>query len=235
MRNFKFHPLRLLAITLAASLAATTPVRADDDAQPDWHVATDVIPIGPADRLHGPQNAPLSVIVWIDPECPYCKVLGRTPEAVVDASGGRANLSVRLYPLPFHGPNARLAALSALCVGEQSGGAAYYRFLDGWLEKTATNGAGIAASAGASTDPVGDLAAASGATDRGKLATCIADPATTQRLSEEMTGADRAHLAGTPAIAVRNNANGRTIMVSGAIGAKDLKAALDYIARQTDS
>ncbi len=235
MRNFKFRPLRMLPVVLAASLAVTTPVRADDDAQPDWRVATDVAPIGPADRLHGLENAPLSVIVWIDPECPYCKVLGRTPEAVVDASAGRANLSVRLYPLPFHGPNARLAALSALCVADQAGSAAYYRFLNGWLEKTATNGAGIVASAGAGRDPVGDLAAASGARDLFKLAACTADPATTQRLSEEMTGADRAHLAGTPAIAVRNNANGRTIMVSGAIGAEDLKAALDYMARQTGS
>lgn len=230
------RPLRNLlasAALLAVSLGGARAALAEDGVQPDWRVATDVDPIGSGDRLHGPSAAPLSVIVWLDPECPYCKVLGRTPETVVDASGGQANLAVRLYPLPFHGANAIMASLSALCVGDQGGSAAYYRFLDSWLDRTATNGAGIGAGATPNADPVADLAVASGAPDRSQLAACTTAAATATRLGNEMRGAERAHLAGTPAIAVRNNASGKTIMVSGAIEADDLKAALDYMAKQS--
>ena len=229
----KLRTLLATAALLAAPLGGVRAALAEDGVQPDWRVATDVDPIGTGDRLHGPSAAPLSVIVWLDPECPYCKVLGRTPEAVVDASGGKVNLAVRLYPLSFHGPNAIMASLSALCVGDQGGNAAYYRFLDTWLDRTAANGKGIGPGATANADPVADLAAASGAPDRGQLAACTTSAATAARLGTEMRGAERAHLSGTPAIAVRNNASGKTIMVSGAIEAEDLKAAIDYMAKQT--
>jgi protein-disulfide isomerase len=225
----------------AALLATPLPVSAQESAQAGdqagdqggWHVATQVTPIGVGDRVHGPANAAISVIVWLDPECPYCQVLGTTPERVIDASGGRANLAVRLYPWPFHGQNAMLASLSALCVGDQAGDGAYYRFLDAWLAMTGGNGKGIPAGVGNDSDAVTALAGASGARNSSALAACTRATATAQRLGEEMRAAQRANLSGTPAIAVRNNASGKTIMVAGAIEAEDLEAAISYMAKQS--
>jgi protein-disulfide isomerase len=125
------------------------------------------------------------------------------------------------------------ASLSALCVGEQAGDAGYYRFVDGWLARTGSNGKGLPAQPGATADPVVTLATASGARDRAALAACTTASSTTERLGEEMRGAQRAHLGGTPAIAVRNNASGKTIMVDGAIGAEDLSDAIDYMTKQS--
>ncbi len=215
----------------AALFAAPLPLCAQNSDEGGWRVATHVNPIGIGDRIHGPANPAISVIVWLDPECPYCKVLGKTPEHVVDASGGRANLAVRLYPLPSHGQTAMLASLSALCVGDLAGDAAYYRFLGDWLAMTGGNGQGIPAAA--SGDPVAALAAASGARDSNALAACTAAPATAERLGEEMRAAQRAQLSGTPAIAVRNNASGKTIMVAGAIGTDDLEAAVNFMSQQS--
>ena len=197
---------------------------------PSWLARTPLL----AALVHGPAKAAVSVIVWLDPECPYCKVLGMTPETVVDAAEGRVNLAVRLYPLPFHGANAMLASLSALCVGDQAGDAAYYHFLDGWLAMTGSNGQGIPAQPGQNGDPVAALARSAGALDSAALAACTTAPATSERLGEEMRSAQRANLGGTPAIAVRNNANGKTIMVAGAIGDDDLRAAIEYMAKQGD-
>ena len=230
------HPLKIWlagAALIAAPLTGAATLRAEDGQQPAWRVATDVSPIGAGDRVHGQTNASLSVIVWLDPECPYCKLFGTTPETVVDGTGGRVNLAVRLYPLPFHGPNAMLASLSALCVGDQGGDAAYYRFVDAWLAKTDSGGKGIPVGAASDGDPVAALARSAGARDSSALAACTTAPATAERLGEEMRGAQRAHMGGTPSIAVRNNASGKTIMVDGAIEADDLKAAIDFMAKQT--
>lgn len=221
------------AALLAAPFAGPAAIQAQAQAQPGWRVATEVNPIGPTDRVHGPANAAISVIVWLDPECPYCKQFGPIPETVVDAAGGRVNLAVRLYPLPFHAPNAMVASLAALCVGDQAGDAGYYRFVDSWLARTGSNGAGLPVQPGATADPVVELAAASGARDRAALAACTAARSTAERLGEEMRGAQRAHLGGTPAIAVRNNASGKTLMVDGAIGAEDLSDAIDYMVKQS--
>ncbi|WP_240481697.1 DsbA family protein [Novosphingobium fuchskuhlense] len=217
----------------AALLAAPMAASAQEDDQGGWHVATKVPPIGPGDRIHGPVRADISVIVWLDPECPYCKQFGTTAETAIDNARGKANLAVRLFPLPFHGPNAMFASLSALCVGEQGGDPAYYRYLDGWLARTATNGAGLPAEPGQGGDPAIALATAAGARDTAALASCTAAPATAERLNEEMRGAQRAGLAGTPSIAVRNNLSGRTIMVDGAVGADDLEAAIAYMGKQS--
>jgi protein-disulfide isomerase len=225
---------RLLKSLLAgaAMLAAPLPAFAQAGDEGGWHVATHVTPIGSGDRVHGPATAAVSVIVWLDPECPYCKLLGTTPETVVDGAGGRVNLAVRLYPLPFHAPNAMVASLAALCVGDQGGDVAYYRFLDTWLAMTGGNGKGLPSAAGSAGDPVAALAGTSGAGDRSALAACTAAPSTAERLGEEMRSAQRAGLSGTPAIAVRNNASGRTIMINGAIEADDLQAAITYMAQQ---
>jgi len=210
-----------------AGLAASAPVAAaqDSDDTVGWQEAPGVIPVGKLDRLYGKPDARFSLIIWLDPECPYCKLLGAQPEHVVDTSAGHVNLAVRLYPLPFHGPNAILAASTALCVADQAGPTAYYRFLGAWMAKTGSNGKGIAAGDGRE-DPVAAMAAAAGARDLDALAGCTASDKTAQRLAGEMKSGDLAGIEGTPAIAVRDNRQGHTIMVSGAIGEQDMRDAI---------
>ena len=223
----------------AAGMALAAPVALAQDGgdTPGWQEAPGVIPVGKMDRLYGKPDARFSLIIWLDPECPYCKVLGAQPQHVVDGSAGRVNLAVRLYPLPFHGPNALLASTTALCVAEQAGAAGYYRFLEGWMAKTGSNGRGIAAGASGGdgqSDPVADLAAASGARNRDALAGCTTSSRTSQRLAAEMQSGDLAGIEGTPAIALRDNRVGHTIMVSGAISQEDMQNAIRALGQVDD-
>jgi protein-disulfide isomerase len=221
----------LSAGTALIALAAPA-ARAQDDSD-GWVDAPTVPQIGSEDRVYGKAAARFSLIVWLDPECPYCKVLGSQPQHVVDASGGRVNLAVRLYPLPFHGPNAVLASTTALCVGDQAGVAGYYRFLAAWMARTGSNGRGIAAGTG-NSDPVADLAATVGARDREALAGCTTSSKTGDRLARDMQAGELAGIEGTPAIALRDNRGGHTIMVSGAIGEDDMTNAIRVLGQIDD-
>jgi len=234
---FRRLSLPHLAIAAGAALIglSTLPLAhaQDDDSAGAWNEAPNVPPIDKQDRVYGKTDARFSLIVWLDPECPYCKVLGAQPQHVVDGSNGRVNLAVRLYPLPFHGPNAMLAASTALCVADQAGVTGYYHFLDEWMERTASNGRGIPAIAG-SDDPVASLAAASGARNRDLLAGCTTSSKTSQRLAAEMHSADLAQIQGTPAVALRDNRFGHTIMIAGAVSDDDMRDAVKLLGQADD-
>lgn len=223
-------PLRTLLACAALTLLSPAPAAAETPAEAaGWVLAPQVAAIGVADRVYGQPGADLTMIVWLDPECPYCKVFGATPERVVDAAGGKLNLAVRLYPLSFHGPAALLASATALCVGDQAGDAGFYKFMSGWLALTGGNGKGIAAGKGNPAAAV-SLAAASGAADRGKLAACTASPITEARIKADIADGETARITGTPAIAVRNNKTGETIMAAGALPQDELESAVNYLA-----
>jgi len=224
------HGLALAGLAVSAPVALAQ----DDNDSVGWQDAPGVIPVGKFDRLYGKPGARFSLIIWLDPECPYCKTLGAQPQHVVDASGGRVNLAVRLYPLPAHGPNAVLAASTALCVADQAGVIGYYRFLDEWMARTGSNGLGIAANAKGSDDPVAALAAEAGARNRDALAGCTTSSKTSQRLAAEMHSADLAEIEGTPAIALRDNRIGHTIMIAGAIDEADMRDAIRLLGQVDD-
>ncbi len=228
---------RLLILGLAAVAATfSSPALAQDDlAHAIWSEAPDVAPVGKQDRVYGKPDARFSLIIWLDPECPYCKLLGEQPQHVVDDSHGTVNLAIRLYPLPFHGPNALVASTTALCVADQAGPQGYYRFLTAWMARTGSNGRGIDNGTDAAKgDPVADLAAASGARNRDALAGCTTSNSTNARLSIDIKLADHAHIEGTPAIALRDNRGGHTIMTAGAINEDDMHNAVRGLGRIDD-
>ena len=232
LRPILVRPL-LVASAFAAGLAA--PVIAPNAAAQSeegsiWHSAGTVLPVDAAlEPVYGQPASDFSVIVWSDPECSYCKMLGRTPETVVDGSGGRVNLAVRLLPLPMHGRPAFIAAATALCVSRQAGAAGYYRFLDRYMELTQTNGAGLPARPGMSVEA---LAREAGASDAAQLETCVHSPETIQTLGNQFGAANAAGVTGTPAIVVRDNRTGKIAMTEGAISADDISGMIRTLGAQ---
>lgn len=222
----RLRPILARTLPAAAALAAlaASPAMAADDAGSIWHSAGTVAPVDAArEPVYGQPASDFSVIVWLDPECPYCKMLGRTPEKVVDASGGRVNLVVRLLPLPMHGRAAFIAAATAICVGRQTPAAGYYRFLDRYMELTATNGAGLPQASGTSVEALGREA---GVSDMAALDTCVHAQETIQALGREFSAADAAGVTGTPAIVVRDNRSGSMAMTEGAIPASEITGVI---------
>lgn len=216
---------------LAAALAfAPSSLTAQPDTAAMWHGAGTVAPVDAASEpVYGQPVSDFSIIVWIDPECPYCKLLGRTPETVVDGSGGRVNLAVRLLPLPMHGRPAFMAAATAICVSKQGTAAGYYRFLARYMELTRTNGAGLPGGAANSMEA---LAREAGTTDMAKLDACVHAPETIQFLGSQFDAANAAGVTGTPAIVIRDNRSGTVAMTEGAIGADEFARVIRALGAQ---
>jgi protein-disulfide isomerase len=74
-----------------------------------------VVQVGTGGRPEkGPKNAPVTMIVFSDYECPFCRRAETTVEEVLKKYEGKIKYVFRDYPLPFHA-KAKPAAVAANC------------------------------------------------------------------------------------------------------------------------
>jgi len=66
----------------------------------------------------GDKNAPVTIVMFSDYECPFCKRAEPTVEQVMEKYKGKVQLYYRDYPLPFH-QNAKPASEAAHCANAQ--------------------------------------------------------------------------------------------------------------------
>ena len=71
-----------------------------------------------ASPSRGDANAPVTVVVFSDFQCPFCSRAEATVRELEAAYPGKVRFVFKNQPLPFH-ENARLAAKAALAAGEQ--------------------------------------------------------------------------------------------------------------------
>ncbi len=114
-------------------------------------------------------------------------------------------------------------------MADQGGAAAFYRFLNDYFARTGGNGRGLEGGRAA----VVALAKLDGAADGAKLDACLRSDETLGRVAAEGDAAERATVQGTPAVAVRNNLTGETIMVDGAIDGETLDQAITLMASRS--
>lgn len=77
------------------------------------------------------KKAKVAIVEFSDFECPFCKRFhDETYDTLVKeyVDTGKAIISFRDYPLPFHEPKASVAANTASCVKAEKGDAAYFTF-----------------------------------------------------------------------------------------------------------
>lgn len=92
------------------------------------------------------KKARVAIVEFSDFECPFCKKFHQDSydtlvKDYVDT--GKAVISFRDYPLPFHEPKASLAAEMAQCVKKAKGDGAYFQFSKLYFEGTQANGKGL--------------------------------------------------------------------------------------------
>ncbi len=106
--------------TKRSAPVAPAPPRWSDDASP--------VSVSSNDPMWGSRSAPVTVVVFADFQCPFCKRLDPTLDQVRSTYGQE---SVRIIwknePLPFH-VNARPAAEAAQGVMAMAGSEAFWRF-----------------------------------------------------------------------------------------------------------
>jgi protein-disulfide isomerase len=88
------------------------------------------VPVPTADSpSRGPTDAPVTIQVYSDFECPYCALAAVVLRELEREFGSSVRVVWRNLPLPMH-PHAALAAVTGLEVYAALGGAAFWRFHD---------------------------------------------------------------------------------------------------------
>jgi protein-disulfide isomerase len=91
------------------------------------------IPIGEHDAAWGDPNAPCTIVMFQDIECPFCRRSWNTMNELEKQYGGRIRFVYKHFPLPFHDeamPSARVAQ----AVFELRGAAAFRNFISNAFE-----------------------------------------------------------------------------------------------------
>lgn len=100
-------------------------------------------PVTDADHILGDKNAPVSVIVYTDLECPFCRRFHQESlKQMMDEYGktGKVKLVYRHFPLPatMH-PNAQKFAMGAECVVKLGNQDKFWEYLDNLFTTEATD------------------------------------------------------------------------------------------------
>ncbi len=89
----------------------------EPDAQPAPHVDTSKLTVDP-DQVKGPKNARVTIFIFSDFQCPYCRLGSQHLEDALAKVDGSVKVIYKHFPLPMH-PNARPAAMASMAAGAQ--------------------------------------------------------------------------------------------------------------------
>jgi len=176
----------------------------------------------------GSDKAETIVYVFTDPNCPYCKRFWPTVQSVVDRYGDSIAVTMRDYPLPFHGQAAVREAAAAQCVFKLAGNKAFWTYSDMIYAKTASNGQGITGK-----QPLVQMATEMGV-DPAQFTNCVNDNAAVrQGIEQDTASAGRAGIRGTPTSVLIDTKTGKTALVRGAQPMTVISSALDVLLDKT--
>ncbi|WP_417915430.1 DsbA family protein [Candidatus Electronema sp. JM] len=149
----------------------------------------------------GNENAPVSLVVFSDFQCPFCSKVHPILEEVMKKNADKVKIVFKHMPLNMHA-QAEPAAKAAIAAQEQG---KFWEMHDA-LFAAANNG-------GLSTEAIEKAATAIGL-NMEKFKADLNSPATQEKLSKDMSAARLAEVNGTPTLFV----NGRRVNVGGPEG-----------------
>lgn len=161
------------------------------------------------DVVLGEADAPVTVIIFGDYECPFCERLYQDTEKPLReeyVKTGKVKMVYRDYPLSFH-PSAQPAAEAAECAGEQG---KYWQYHDALFERQATL---------ATLDYVGLAGELS--LDKSSFKNCVDIRKFAPEVAKDMADGTAAGVDGTPASFI----NGK--LISGAVPYATFKAEIE--------
>ncbi len=172
------------------------------------------------------KKAKVAIVEFSDFECPFCQKFHKESyDALVKeyVDTGKAVISFRDYPLPFHEPKASLAAETAQCVKEAKGDAAYFKFSKLYFENTISNGKGLA------DGKMNEILAQSGV-NAASVNDCAAKEKYKDEIAKDMSDAQAAGVSGTPSFVIgKLSADGKVEgeVVVGALPIAQFKTAIE--------
>jgi len=177
--------------------------------------------------FRGDPNAPVTMFEYSDYECPFCARYFVQTEPAINESfvrSGQLMVIFRDFPIEALHPNAPMAHVASLCVGDQ--GAALYWAMHGKLFQTQAEWSNL-------PDPLPvfeRLAKESGA-DLDRYGTCIADPAPKQAfIADAIAEGQAADVSGTPSFSFRSTPDDASYLLVGAQPYEQFAAYIEAIA-----
>lgn len=163
------------------------------------------IKLNEKDPVWGSNDAPNTLVMYIDYECPFCKAMYKNIKSLEDEyiTTGKLKVILRDLPLRMH-QNARTVAAAAECARQQG---KYWDFVD----KALTNDTRFEESM------LDDWGKELGIQFGG----CVEDVHTMDVVLEDLHNAQQRHLSGTPAVFINNT------YYRGTIPASDIKRILE--------
>ncbi|OGL74176.1 hypothetical protein A3D72_02315 [Candidatus Uhrbacteria bacterium RIFCSPHIGHO2_02_FULL_57_19] len=140
--------------------------------------------VTPDDPALGEAGSPLTIVQFMDFECPYSKEVFSTLRQVISESGSQVRLIVRDFPLDEIHSNARRTAAAANCAGEQG---RYFQMYDKLFlnsdKLSETDILFYGQQIGLNMDA---------------FRSCLADPATDSEINDDIRAGTAAGIRGTP-------------------------------------
>jgi protein-disulfide isomerase len=175
-----------------------------------WSDSDSPIPVTSKDPMVGKRDAPITVVIFSDYQCPYCKRVEPTLQQVRTTYGDKVRMIWKNQPLSFH-QNAKPAAEAGQGVFEMAGNDAYWKFHDAAFEgQTAL-----------SDDNYVKWAQAAGVKDVAKFKAGLSSHAFAKKVDDDMNVAKTVGVSGTPAFYV----NG--VFINGAQPFEKFKEVID--------
>ena len=142
----------------------------------------------------GEQKAPVTVLAFLDFQCPYCRDFAAQMEKILKANGDRVRFVVRQFPLSTH-VNAFDAARAAACADRQQ------HFWD-FYERAFSGRYSL--DAGGLMQIAGDIRL-----DTAGFSACLASGDTAEQVRRDIAAGSAIGVAGTPALFVNGNQLGK--------------------------
>ncbi len=177
-------------------------------------------PVSADDHIRGNINAPVKIVEYSDPECPFCKRFFGTMKQVMDTYGASGQVAwvYRHFPLDSLHPKSRHESEALECAGEQGGEDKFWQYLDRLMDITPSNN---------QLDPaeLPKIASFIGI-DVTKFNTCLNSGKYATKIQKDVDDAIAAGGTGTP-YSVVLSANGQKFPVDGAYPYDSVKSIVD--------
>ncbi|TSC52061.1 MAG: DsbA oxidoreductase [Parcubacteria group bacterium LiPW_41] len=183
---------------------------------------SNVNPISDSDHKLGPESAPIKIIAFSDPECPYCKDYHFVLKDLMKEMPGKIQLIFRNFPLSGH-KQSKQEATAMECVADLKGNDAFWSYLDRIFEATPSNDGLDLALLPKFAEEVG--------VDKSKFESCLASGKFDALLDENIQNGKNAGLRGTP-YSVVIAPNGQYLPLNGYLPLEEFKKVMEEVINQ---
>ncbi len=228
------------AIIAIAIVWATKPAKAPVAANtlPGQMPQVNMAPVTAADHILGNPAAPVKIVEYSDPSCPYCQMFNQTMEQVMSVYGASGKVAWVYRQFPLDKPDANgnvlhpLAGIQAEgleCAAALGGNSAFWAYEKEWFSTFPSNGADEAASL--NSQQMAQVAKDVGL-DALAFNDCVTSNQFKSKIDAEYTDGINAGVPGTP-FNIIITPSGSTIPLTGtnggAISYLTLKSVLDTL------